>query len=93
MAKLQEAIDNCVCSKYDTRLDQCKKIILFELKKNIEPVSTAVFKYILFDYGFATATYQRALTSLAEDKKVFTRRGRYQYVWLLPEAEADNGTT
>ena len=90
MKKIKEAIDNCVCSLYDTRTDQCKKIILFELKKNVEPVSTAIFKYILFDYGFAKATYQRALTSLAEDKKVFTRRGRYQYVWLLPEAEEIN---
>jgi DNA-binding transcriptional regulator YhcF (GntR family) len=83
MSKLNEAYALAVTSEFDTRLDQCSSIIVFELKKNKGLLSTRDCKQIMSEYGFATATYTRALAKLADDGRIFTRRGSKQYTRLL----------
>jgi DNA-binding transcriptional regulator YhcF (GntR family) len=83
MSKLNEAYALAVTSEFDTRLDQCSSIIVFELKKNKGLLSTRDCKQIMSEYGFATATYTRALAKLANDGRIFTRRGSKQYTRLL----------
>jgi hypothetical protein len=46
-------------------------------------LSTRDCKQIMSEYGFATATYTRALAKLADDGRIFTRRGSKQYTRLL----------
>jgi DNA-binding transcriptional regulator YhcF (GntR family) len=91
MSKLNEAYALAVTSEFDTRLDQCASIIIFELKKNKGLLSTRDSKQIVSEYGFATATYHRALAKLADDGRIFTRAGSKQYTRLL-KAEDLNGT-
>jgi DNA-binding transcriptional regulator YhcF (GntR family) len=83
MSKLNEAYALAVTSEFDTRLDQCSSIIVFELKKNKGLLSTRDCKQIMSEYGFATATYTRALAKLADDGRIFTRAGSKQYTRLL----------
>jgi hypothetical protein len=83
MSKLNEAYALAVTSEFDTRLNQCSSIIVFELKKNKGLLSTRDCKQIMSEYGFATATYTRALAKLADDGRIFTRAGSKQYTRLL----------
>ncbi len=83
MSKLNEAYALAITSEFDTRLDQCASIIVFELKKNKGLLSTRDCKQTLSEYGFATATYTRALAKLSDDGRIFTRRGSKQYTRLL----------
>jgi DNA-binding transcriptional regulator YhcF (GntR family) len=83
MSKLNEAYALAVTSEFDTRLDQCASIIIFELKKNKGLLSTRDSKQIVSEYGFATATYHRALAKLADEGRIFTRAGSKQYTRLL----------
>ena len=92
MSKLNEAYALAVTSEFDTRLDQCASIIIFELKKNKRLLSTRDCKQNISEYGFGKATYTRALAKLADDGRIFTRRGSKQYTRLL-NAEDLNGTS
>ena len=81
-------------SIYETRLEQCRKTIMHELTLNNGCVATSTFKYLVLNQGFPIATYQRALKSLADEKRIFTRRGSLQYVVLLENhSEAYNAQT
>ena len=81
-------------SIYETRLEQCRKTIMHQLTLNNGCVATSTFKYLVLNQGFPIATYQRALKSLADEKRIFTRRGSLQYVVLLENhSEALNATT
>ena len=92
MSKLNEAYALAVTSEFDTRLDQCSSIIVFELKQNKGLLSTRDCKQIISEYGFATATYTRALAKLADDGRIFTRRGSKQYTRLLKDEDL-NGSS
>jgi len=92
MSKLNEAYALAVTSEFDTRLDQCVSIIIFELKKNKGLLSTRDCKKNVSEYGFAKATYNRALAKLADDGRIFTRRGSKQYTRLL-KTEEINGSS
>ena len=92
MSKLNEAYALAVTSEFDTRLDQCSSIIIFELKQNKGLLSTRDCKQIISEYGFATATYTRALAKLADDGRIFTRRGSKQYTRLLKDEDLNGAS-